>query len=156
EDERIARTAAEREAGELRVQLQDIRSEVESLQSADQKKAADIESLRAELTAVETRRRRNRGLVVAIVGLLLVIWDDPVAGTINTHVSGVASYWAYLVGAVRAIGMLMIALPCAVLISGARWIEEYRIAALTILFAIVYILLPGITDGWKTIFSDPL
>jgi hypothetical protein len=86
----------------------------------------------------------------------MVIWDTQVAGTLNVNVAGLAPHWNILVRAVRVVGLLMISAPWSLHIRRGTWPIEYQIAALTGLFAVVYALFPGVTDGWTTVFSDPL
>ena len=78
---------------------------------------------------------------------MLVLWNMELAGTLNARISALAPYWTSLVRAVRVCGLLLIAVPWTVFVRTSDWRDEYRIAGLSLLFASVYALLPGVTDG---------
>jgi hypothetical protein len=156
EGERQRRSAIEDDAKALRDQVAGLEDEIGRLLSADRANRTAVERLNASLAAHERRAFRNRAIIASVAGVALVVWDTEVAGTLNSRIPALGPYWEYLLRALRVVGLLLMALPWTVFIRSSNWRDEYRIGALTLLYACVYALFPGVTDGWNTIVADPL
>jgi hypothetical protein len=91
-----------------------------------------------------------------VAGLAIVFRDSFIAGVLNVRLPVLEPYWHQLLSLVRVCGLLLVAIPWTLVIRASKWPTDHQNAALIALYAAVYALLPGVTDGWKTLISDPL
>ena len=156
QDEQSFRIAAEIEADSLRAQIAALETHVDALGAADAKKQTALDELTGAIELRDRRAARNWAIALTLCGVVVVLQNSFIAGTINVQIPTLGPHWKYLLSAVRAVGLLTVAMPWTIFIRRSKWRTDYQIVALTALYAAVYALFPGVADGWKTIFSDPL